>query len=110
LKEINEWYDEEGFSANISILENKMGLLKENFIQVDRRKNDENKRTLAIEKFNKELKESYEQAKRILSNKPWVEEDFNKTFLKEISEIEFWFTQNAEKQFKLNSYEVFYFI
>lgn len=110
LNEINDWYEEEGFNANISVLENKMNLLKESFTQVDLRKSIENSRNLAIEKYNKELKGIYEEAKRILSKKPWVEEHYNKTFLKDMSEIISWFAENIAKQSKFKLYEVNYLL
>ena len=106
LNEINDWYEEEGFDANIFVLENKMNLLKESFTQVDLRKSIENSRILAIENYNKELKGIYDEAKNILSKKPWVEEHYNQTFLKDISEIESWFAEKIGKQSKLKLYDV----
>ncbi len=85
-----------------------MILLKESFTQVDIRKSIENNRNLASDKFNKELKETYEEAKRILSKKPWVEDHYNKTFSKEISQIEAWYAENSAKQSKLKLYDVNY--
>lgn len=106
MKEINDWYEEEGFNSGITKLEDKMSILRNNFEQIDERKNIENRRNLAIEKYQKELKETYEEGKRILNKKLWVEEHYNKTFLKEISALEDWFSENSAKQSKLKLYDV----
>ena len=81
-------------------------MLKTNFKQVDTRKNIEFTRNSAIEKYFKELSKAYDDGKLILSNKPWVENHYNKTFLKEIRDLEKWFNENYEKQSKLKLYDV----
>ncbi len=106
LKDINDWSEGDGYSANITVLEHKLSLLKNNFTQVDQRRETENRRNLAIERYEKNLKTTIEEGKKILSQKPWVEEHYNKTFLKQISAIEAWFAENLAKQSKLKLYEV----
>ena len=54
MTEINEWYEEDGYSANLTILEGKFKQIKKNFTAMDRRVQIEIKRDLAIEKFEKE--------------------------------------------------------
>ncbi len=111
MTEINEWYEEDGYSANLTVLQKKMKMIKKNFTQIDRRQNIEKKRNSAIEKYFSELNKTLEDAKKTLSKKPWVEEHHNSTFLKEISVIEAWFAENVEKQSKLKLFEVqFFFI
>lgn len=104
--EINEWYEENGFNSNILSLEEKMNLIKENFLKVDNLKNIEINRNIAVEKYLKELKNTHNEAKNILINKPWVEDHYNKSFLKEISEIENWYKESSEKQSKIKLYDV----
>lgn len=106
MREVNEWYEEDGYSANLTVLEKKMKMIKKNFTQPDRRQNIEKKRISAIEKYFKELNKTLEDAKKTLSKKPWVEEHYNNTFLKEVSVIEAWFAENVEKQSKLKLFDV----
>jgi uncharacterized protein (DUF2344 family) len=110
IKELNDWYEEDGFSANLTVLEAKYKILKKNFTQVDRRQNIEKKRIVAIEKYLNELNRTYEEGKKTLIKRPWAEQHYNKTFLKEVSIIEAWFNENLEKQSNLNLYDVINFI
>ena len=91
-------------------MERKIKLIKKNFTQVDRRQNIEKKRSSAIEKYFSELNKTVEEAKKTLSKKPWVEEHYNTTFLKEVSVIEAWFAENVEQQSKLRLYDVIIFL
>jgi len=90
-------------------LEKKIKSIKKNFTQADRRQNIEKKRNSAIEKYYKELNKTLEDAKKTLSKKPWVEEHYENTFLKEVSVIEAWFAQEVEKQSKLKLFDVIIF-
>ena len=83
-----------------------MKYIRKNFTQVDRRQNIEKKRNSAIEKYFTELNKTLEDAKKTLSRKPWVEEHYNNTFLKEVSVIEAWFAENVEKQSQLKLFDV----
>jgi len=86
-----------------------MSYIEKKFSEIDKRKDIENRRGFAIEKFNKELKNTYEEAKKILFKKPWVEEYYNNTLLKDVSSIETWFVENLKKQSNLKAYDVNYF-
>ena len=87
-------------------MEGKFKLIKKNFTQIDRREQIERKRDIAVEKFEKELNKTYEEGKKILSKKAWVEDHYNKTFIKEVQANEEWFKENLEKQAQLPLYEV----
>jgi hypothetical protein len=90
-------------------LEKKIKSIKKNFTQADRRQNIEKKRNSAIEKYFKELNKTLEDANKTLSKKPWVEEHYENTFLKEVSVIEAWFAQEVEKQSKIKLFDVIIF-
>ncbi len=106
MKKINEWYEEDGFSANLTVLEKHMKTLKKNFTQVDRRQNLERKRDSAVVRYTKELNLTHEEAKKTLSKRPWVEEHYNKVFLKEVAAVEGWFNESMEMQSKLKLFDV----
>lgn len=90
-------------------MEKKIKSIKKNFTQADRRQNIEKKRNSAIEKYFKELNKTLEDANKTLSKKPWVEEHYENTFLKEVSVIEAWFAQEVEKQSKIKLFDVIIF-
>ena len=92
----------------MTLLEDKYKLIKKNFIQIDRRQKIEIKRDIAIDKFEKELTKTYEEGKKILDQKPWIEDHYNKTFLKEIEVVKAWFTENQQKQSEMTLYDVIY--
>ncbi len=106
MTEINEWYEEDGYSANLTILEGKFKQIKKNFTAMDRRVQIEIKRDLAIEKFEKELNHTYTEGKKILNKKAWVENHYNKTFIKEVEVVDSWFRESLEKQKEMTLYDV----
>merc|ERR1712032_1576165 len=106
LAEINEWYEEDGWTANLTTLEGKFKLIKKNFTQIDRRVKTERKREVAIEKFEKELNKTYEDAKIIVNRKNWTEEHYNNTFLKEVGDVGKWFEDSMTKQAELALYDM----
>lgn len=106
LSEINEWYEEDGWTANLSTLESKFKTLSKNFTQIDRRQQIEKKRVIAIEKLEKELNKTYEEGKKIFEKKPYIEDHYNNNFLKDVNEVNTWFTESLEKQKELNLYDL----
>merc|ERR1712151_1154698 len=58
-----------------------------------------------IEEFLRELTNVLTEGKRINENKPWVEEHYNNTFLKEVENVNKWFNEKQEKQSKMELYE-----
>jgi hypothetical protein len=106
LSEINEWYEEDGYSANLTVLEGKFRSIKRNFTQIDRRETIEKKRNLAIEKFFMELNKTHEEGKKILSRKTWVEDHYNNVFLKEVEVVNDWFNENQEKQNEMTHFDL----
>lgn len=93
----------------MTTLEGKFKLIKKNFTQIDRREQTENKRILAIEKFEIELNKTYEEGKNVTIKKPWVEEHYNKNFLKDVDAIQAWFTESQEKQAEMTLFDVNFF-
>jgi len=87
-------------------LEGKFKQIKKNFTQMDRREQIEKKREIAIEKFEKELNKTWEDADKIIKKKPWTEEHYNKTFIKEVDAVNSWFTESQEKQKEMTLYDV----
>merc|ERR1712032_658005 len=72
----------------------------------DRRVKTERRREVAIEKFEKELNKTYEDAKGIVSRKNWTEEHYNNTFLKELGDAAKWFEDSMAKQAELALYDM----
>ena len=103
---MNEWYEEDGWNANLTTLEQKFKIIKKNFTQIDRRVQVERKREISVDKFEKELNKTHEDAKKIVSRKAWVEDHYNNTFLNETGVVATWFSDNLAKQAEMQLYDV----
>jgi hypothetical protein len=106
LKDISIWYEENGFSANLTNLENKLNLIKNNFTDIDHRIKLKEKRDLKIEEFEKEIINTLTEGKKIYTEKPWIEEYYNNSFIKEVDNINKWFIDSKDKQNKMELNEV----
>jgi hypothetical protein len=106
LIDTNSWYEENGFSANLTFLENKLNLIKNNFSEIDFRIKLKEKRDHKIDEFEKELSNTLTEGKKIYTEKPWVEEYYNNTFINEVERVKKWFIESKEKQNNMELYEV----
>lgn len=103
--EINEWYEENSFSANLTTLENKLLSIENNFHPIDLRIKTKESRDLKIEEFESQLASILSEGKKLLTYKPWTEEFYEKNFTKEIDIVKNWFNEKLENQKKLELYE-----
>ena len=92
------WYDDEGYAATYEILENEIKNITKYFKEYERRQHKHSNRTIAINKFLKELNQTQQRAIKTLTNKPWTKEYFNTTFMKEFNETLKWFNETLTKQ------------
>jgi hypothetical protein len=106
LNEISEWYEEDGYGANLELLEAKFNMLKDLFRHFEKRSQIHKKRIHAIENFNTELKTIQLEAEKLLKSRPYIENSYNNTFLKEVKIVTDWFVEIQEKQNALALYEV----
>ena len=94
----SEWYDEDGYAATFDVLEKEIKNITNYFREYERRQRRHYDRVTAINKFLTDLNSTQQRVIKTLTDKPWTEEYFNKTFLKEYNETMDWFNKTFTKQ------------
>ena len=94
----SEWFEEEGYAATYETLGNEIKNITKYFREFERRQRRHYDRMTAINKFLTDLNSTQQRIVKVLSDKPWTEEYFNTTFLKEYNETMKWFNETFYKQ------------
>ena len=94
----SEWFEEEGYAANYETLGNEIKNITKYFRDFERRQRRHYERMTAVNKFLTDLNSTQQRIVKILTDKPWTEEYFNTTFLKEYNETMKWFNETYFKQ------------
>ena len=94
----SEWFEEEGYAANYETLGNEIKNITKYFREFERRQRRHYDRMTAVNKFLTDLNSTQQRIVKVLSDKPWTEEYFNTTFLKEYNETMKWFNETFYKQ------------
>jgi len=94
----SEWFEEEGYAASYETLGNEIKNITKYFREFERRQRRHYERMTAVNKFLTDLNSTQQRIVKILSEKPWTEEYFNITFLKEYNETMKWFNETFYKQ------------
>ncbi len=94
----SEWYDEDGYAATFDVLEKEIRNITNYFREYERRQRRHYDRVTAINKFLTDLNSTQQRVIKTLTDKPWTEEYFNNTFLKEYNETMDWFNKTFTKQ------------
>ena len=94
----SEWYEEDGFAATYDVLEKEIRNITNYFREYERRQRRHYERLTAINKFFTDLNSTQQRVVKTLTDKPWTEEYFNTTFLKEYNETMEWFNKTYTKQ------------
>ncbi len=105
LESISAWYEDEALSAVYETLDAKLKEVTVLFKTFESRERTNTKRETAIDKFEKEFKKFSEEAKNFTAARPWVENYYNATFLKEFKAISNWFSEAKANQEKIALYE-----
>ena len=94
----SEWFEEEGYAASYETLGNEIKNITKYFREYERRQRRHYERMTAVNKFLTDLNSTQQRIVKVLSEKPWTEEYFNTTFLKEYNETMKWFNETFFKQ------------
>ena len=107
ISDTKNWFEDEGsFTRNISLLNDKIELIKNEFGKVDYRINIKKERDLEIEKFLIEIKNNQKKyIKEYKKSKPWTEFFYDEEYLPRIQELNNTLNEKIKKQNKLKSYE-----
>jgi hypothetical protein len=107
ISDTKNWFEDEGsFTRNISLLNDKIELIKNEFGKVDYRISIKKERDLEIEKFLIEIKNNQKKyIKEYKKSKPWIEFFYDEEYLPRIQELNNTLNEKIKKQNKLKSYE-----
>ena len=105
----SEWFEEEGYAASYETLGNEIKnitkyfrtLKSEQIKHLDVSEEQESALNRLLKNGNKfltDLNSTQQRIVKVLSEKPWTEEYFNTTFLKEYNETMKWFNETFYKQ------------
>ena len=92
------WYEDDGYIATYEVLEKVIRNITNYFREYERRQRKHYDRVTAINKFLTDLNSTQQRVVKTLTEKPWTEEYFNTTFLKEYNETMDWFNKTFTKQ------------
>jgi hypoxia up-regulated 1 len=92
------WYEDDGYAATYEVLEKEIRNITNYFREFERRQRRHYERLNAINKFFTDLNSTQQRVVKALTDKPWTEEYFNTTFLKEYNETMEWFNKTYTKQ------------
>jgi hypoxia up-regulated 1 len=107
ISDTKNWFEDEGsFTRNISLLNDKIELIKNEFGKVDYRISIKKERDLEIEKFLIEIKNNQKKyIKEYKKSKPWTEFFYDEEYLPRIQELNNTLNEKIKKQNKIKSYE-----
>ena len=92
------WFEDESYSATFETLDKVIKNITNYFKPFERRQRRHYDRVQAINKFFNDLNSTQKRIVKILTDKPWTEEYFNTTFMKEYNETLEWFNNTYQKQ------------
>ena len=92
------WYEDEGYAATYDTLQKEIRNITNYFREYERRQKRHYDRAMAINKFLNDLNSTQQRVVKTLTDKPWTEEYFNTTFLKEYNSTMTWFNETLLKQ------------
>mgnify|MGYP002624381630 FL=1 len=89
ISDIKNWFEDEGsFIRNITLLNDKIKLIKDEFGKVDQRINEKKERDLAVEKFLVEVKNNQKKyLKEYKESKPWTEFFYDEEYLPRVQKM-----------------------
>ena len=98
LENISNWYEDDGFDANLTVLEKEIRNITGYFSKFEKRQKIDIERYEEITKFIVELNTTNNTANDLVKRDPWRFEHFNNTFLKDINAVEKWLLESIEIQ------------
>ena len=107
ISDTKNWFEDEGsFIRNITLLNDKIKLIKDEFGKVDQRIYEKKERDLAVEKFLVEVKNNQKKyLKEYKESKPWTEFFYDEEYLPKVQKMNDFLNEKLKEQNKLKSYE-----
>ncbi|MCQ2816346.1 MAG: Hsp70 family protein [archaeon] len=105
IKNISEWYDEDGIGASLDVLDKAIEGFHKHLAIYNKRYTIAEKRNNALHKFNLELNNTDRRVAKLLSEKKWLQEFLNETYSSKIYDIVNDINDKYKEQEKLKLYE-----
>ena len=105
LENKSNWYDEDGYIADLPTLENELKNLSSYFYIFDKRQKIYIDRNEALIKFYTEYNNTHNQAIKLIERDPWRFEHYNTTFRKDVSSVLEWLNTSLIEQDSKKLYE-----
>ena len=107
ISDTKNWFEDEGsYTRNISLLNEKIEFIKNEFGKVDNRIVFKKERELAIEKFLVEIKNNQKKyIKEYKESKPWIEFFYDDEYYPTVKKMNDTLNEKIKEQNKLKSYE-----
>lgn len=100
------WFEDEGHSANITTIDEKIRELTIQNVEISSRIERQRRLTKAVSSFERDLNTIIKQGESIRDTKTWSEDYYNKNFSIAVGEIKSWYSEIKAKQDKLSFIEV----
>jgi hypothetical protein len=99
------WFEDESYAATYETLDKVIKNITNYFKPFEKRTKRHYDRIQALNKFLNDLNSTEKRVVKILKEKPWTEEYFNTTFMKEYNETMDWFNKTFTQQEALKLWE-----
>ena len=98
----SSWYEDEGFSASYEILDKEIKNITNHFSKYEKRIKIAVDRNEALKKFDKELNSTFTKIGKLLKDKPWTQDYYNNTFLKDYNSVLNWLNESIKNQSEIS--------
>jgi hypothetical protein len=105
LATVSEWYDEDGWNANTTILTKNNDEVLNLSRPLENRVVKHKNRIVGIENFQQMMLAGKAKVKDILAEKPWTQKKYDEELEPEIKRIQEWFDERYNKQLEASKFE-----
>ena len=105
VKQVEEWYNNNGDDAKLESIEEKVKEIKTGFKVFNDRIEKEKKRNTSIKYFRSEVNSALKQGRNWISEKPWIENYYKNEFKSFTDELKNWIETLESKQSTIKEYE-----
>ena len=95
---MKDWFEEDGFIADLALLEKKIKELTTPFEKIFNRIDSLKKIVKAQEKYTKEMEITYKNAKNLIGTKPWTKDHYKNNFQPLYDSTRKWYSELKKKQ------------
>jgi hypothetical protein len=92
-----EWFEEDGFIAGLDEIEGKIRNVTSLFTKAIFRMDKYKRLFASLDRFEKEVNETYNNATNLLKYKPWINDSYNSNFSTLYTETVNWYAQFMSK-------------